>query len=82
MTSTDPQHCDREPAFEWAHPGLHLRFDHGGNHHVRLAYWATGPDGPSVSAPTATVDVSRSGPPPASSQCGDERIDEADEFQP
>ena len=61
MTSTVPQYPDREPAFEWAHPGLHLRFDHGHDHPVRLIHWATGPDAPSVAAPTAIVDVSTAG---------------------
>jgi hypothetical protein len=42
---------------DWAHPGLHLRFDHGGDHPVRLVHWATGPDALSVVAPSAIVDV-------------------------
>ncbi|MCF4121326.1 alpha-galactosidase [Antribacter sp. KLBMP9083] len=61
MTSTDPQHRDREPAIEWAHPGLHLRFDYGDDHPVRLVHWSTGPDSESLAAPSAIVDVSTAG---------------------
>jgi alpha-galactosidase len=61
VTSTEAQHRDREPAIEWAQPGLHLRFDHGDDHPVRLVHWATGPDSPSVAAPSAIVDVSTAG---------------------
>ncbi|THV42087.1 alpha-galactosidase [Glycomyces buryatensis] len=46
---------------EWAPPGLHLRFDHGDDHPVRLVHWATGPDAPSIAASTAIVDVSTAG---------------------
>jgi alpha-galactosidase len=61
VTSTVPQHRDREPAIEWAHPGLHLRFDHDDDHPVRLVHWATGSDAPSLAAPCAIVDVSTAG---------------------
>jgi hypothetical protein len=37
VTSTDPQHRDSGPAFEWTRPGVHLRFDHGDGHPVHMA---------------------------------------------
>jgi alpha-galactosidase len=61
MAPTDPQHPTPEPAIRWARPGLHLRFDHGDGHPVRLVHWATGPDAASVAAPSAIVDVSVAG---------------------
>lgn len=61
MTSTDLQRHDREPAIEWVHPGLHLRFDHGDDHPVRLTHWAASPDGVSLVAPSPIVDVSTAG---------------------
>jgi alpha-galactosidase len=61
VASTAPEHRDSELAFEWAHPGLHLRFDHGDDHPVRLVHWATGPEGPSMAAPSPIVDVSTAG---------------------
>ncbi|WP_457967963.1 alpha-galactosidase [Arthrobacter sp. D1-29] len=56
-----PPQSDRQHNIEWAHPGLHLRFECGEDHPVRLIHWATGPDTPSVAAPTAIVDVSTAG---------------------
>jgi alpha-galactosidase len=61
MASTAPLHLDHELAVEWTHPRLHLRFDHGDDHPVRLVHWATGPDAQSVVAPSAIVDVSTAG---------------------
>ncbi|MFC3493875.1 glycoside hydrolase family 36 protein [Glycomyces rhizosphaerae] len=61
MTSTVPRDPGREPAFEWAHNGLFLRFERGEDQPVRLVRWATGPGAASVTAPMAIVDVSTAG---------------------
>ncbi|WP_084546745.1 glycoside hydrolase family 36 protein [Glycomyces arizonensis] len=49
------------PVIEWAKPGLHLRFDHGDDHPVRLLHWAADPDAASAVAPSAIVDVDTAG---------------------
>ncbi|MDA1361009.1 alpha-galactosidase [Glycomyces luteolus] len=63
MSETAPP--QPEPSFEWAQPGRYLRFDHGEDHPVRIARWATGPDGPSFAAPMPIVDVNTAGEPRA-----------------
>ncbi|MFG3340716.1 alpha-galactosidase [Glycomyces sp. NPDC048151] len=57
-------HPDHDTVIEWTRPGLHLRFDTGleaDDRPVRLVHWATGPDAPSVAAPSPIVDFSTAG---------------------
>lgn len=61
MTVNHPQQPHLEAVIEWAHPGLHLRFDHADDHPVRLIHWATGPAGVSLVASSPIVDVSTAG---------------------
>jgi alpha-galactosidase len=62
VTSSDPLRRDREAVIEWTRPGLHLRFDLGLDQGpVRLVHWATGPEAPSVAAPSPIVDLSTAG---------------------
>ncbi len=61
MTSQAPLHRDEDPAFEWALPGLHLKFDHRDDRPVRLVRLATAPEAPSAAAPSAIVDVNTAG---------------------
>jgi alpha-galactosidase len=61
MTSQAPLHRDEDPVFEWALPGLHLKFDHRDDRPVRLVRLATAPEAPSAAAPWAIIDVITAG---------------------
>ncbi|GAA2136058.1 glycoside hydrolase family 36 protein [Glycomyces algeriensis] len=59
MTPTDTRQA--ETVIEWTEGALHLRFDHGDDHPVRLVHWGSGPEAASVVAPMPIVDVSSAG---------------------